>query len=103
MRYTFTRDHEQQHAVRTLRQVLKVYRSGYYAWKQQPRSVRSLENQRLTCQIKQSWLQSGAVYGDRKVHADLCDLGERCGEQRVYRLMNKRDCVSSTVIAGFPM
>ena len=31
--------------------------------------------------------RSGAVYGYRKVHADLRDLGEPCCEQRVYRLM----------------
>ncbi len=52
-----------------------------------PGSARSLENQRLTGQIKQSWLHIGAVYGYRKVHADLLDLGEPCGEQRFYRLM----------------
>ncbi len=87
MRYAFIRDHERQHAVRTLCRVSKVHPSGYHAWNQQPRSSRSLENQRLTGQIKQSWLQSGAVYGYRKVHADLRDLGEPCGEQRVCRLM----------------
>lgn len=89
MRYAFIRDHERQHAVRTLCRVLKVHPSGYYAWKHHPRSARSVENQRLTGQIKQSWLQSGAVYGYRKVHADLRDLGEPCGEQRVYRLMKQ--------------
>lgn len=87
MRYAFIRDHEQQHAVRTLCQVLKVHPSGYYAWQQQPASARSQENWRLTGQIKQAWLQSGAVYGYRKVHADLRDQGESCGQQRVYRLM----------------
>ena len=89
MRYAFIRDHEQQHAVRTLCRVLKVHPSGYYAWKHQPRSARSIENQHLTGQIKQSWLHSGAVYGYRKVHADLRDMGESCGEQRVYRLMRQ--------------
>ncbi len=73
--------------MRTLCRVLKVHPSGDYAWKHQPRSARSVENQRLTGQIKQSWLHSGAVYGYRKVHAELRDLGEPCGEQRVYRLM----------------
>lgn len=67
--------------------VLKVHPSGYYAWQLQPVSARGMENQRLTGQIKQAWLQSGAVYGYRKVHTDLRELGESCGEQRVYRLM----------------
>ena len=37
--------------------------------------------------IKQFWLESGCVYGYRKVHSDLRDLGESCGINRVYRLM----------------
>jgi putative transposase len=37
--------------------------------------------------IKQFWLQSGGVYGYRKIHCDLRDIGEQCGENRVYRLM----------------
>jgi putative transposase len=34
--------------------------------------------------IKRSWLESGAVYGYRKV---TTDLGERCSRHRVARLM----------------
>ena len=37
--------------------------------------------------IKQCWIQSGSVYGYRKISDDLRDMGETCGEQRVYRLM----------------
>lgn len=36
--------------------------------------------------IKQFWLESGGVYGYRKVYSDLQELGEGCGENRVYRL-----------------
>lgn len=96
MKYAFIRDHQRQYAVRTLCRVLKVHPSGYYAWRRQPASPHGTENQRLTGQIKQSWLQSGAVYGYRKVHADLRDLGECCGEQRVYRLMKAAGLRSQT-------
>ncbi len=37
--------------------------------------------------IKQSWLESGGVYGYRMIAHDLRDLGECCGKHRVYRLM----------------
>ena len=37
--------------------------------------------------IKQFWLESGGVYGYRKVHSDLRGVGEKCGINRVYRLM----------------
>lgn len=66
---------------------MRVNRSGYYAWIKQPKSPRQREDDRLTGLIKQSWLESGCLYGYRKVHADLRYLGETCGHNRVARLM----------------
>ena len=47
-------------------------------------------------QIKQAWLASGTIYGYRKIHDDLQDLGVACGEQRVYRLMKAEGLRSQT-------
>ena len=66
---------------------LDVHPSGYYAWRSCPQSARAKEDTKLTTQIKQSWLESGAVYGYRKVHRDLRDMGQTCGVNRVHRLM----------------
>lgn len=44
---------------------------------------------RLTGQIKQFWLESGCVYGYRKIHVDLRDSGQQCGVNRVWRLMKR--------------
>ncbi len=41
----------------------------------------------LTGQIKQFWLESGCVYGNRKIHLDLRDTGQQCGVKRVWGLM----------------
>ena len=41
------------------------------AWVVQPESARSIEDQSLLGLIKQSWLESGCVYGFRKVFDDL--------------------------------
>ena len=73
--------------MRWLCRLLEVHPSGYYAWQKHPRSAGTIVNQRLTGLIKQFWLQSGGVYGYRKIHCDLRDIGEQCGENRVYRLM----------------
>jgi putative transposase len=87
MRYTFIRANSTVWPVRWLCRLLEVHPSGYYAWQKQPRSARTIVNQRLTGLIKQFWLESGGVYGYRKIHYDLRDVGEQCGENRVYRLM----------------
>lgn len=67
--------------------VLDVHPSGFYAWLKNPLSKRAREDQRQTGLIKQSWLESGGVYGYRKVYDDLKELGEDCGINRVHRLM----------------
>ena len=46
--------------------------------------------------IKQSWLESGAVYGYRKITTDLRAIGERCGKHRVARLMREACLKSQT-------
>ena len=69
--------------------MMVVHPSGYYAWKANPISARQKEDQRLAGLIKQFWLESGGVYGYRKVAHDLRDVGERCGKHRVYRLMKQ--------------
>jgi len=68
--------------------LLEVHPSGYYAWRNRPRSQRAIANERLTGLIKQFWLESGGIYGYRKIHSDLRSVGERCGKHRVRRLMS---------------
>ncbi len=69
--------------------MLEVHPSGFYAWVKQPHSEQHKNNQRQAGLIKQSWLESGGVYGYRKVHSDLRAWGERIGINRVYRLMHQ--------------
>ena len=79
--------HLDQFRVTSMCRVLGVQRSGFYAWQNRPHSERHYEDQRLLGMIKQAWLESGTVYGYRKVTDDLRDLGEQCGKHRVARLM----------------
>ena len=87
MRYAFIQAHESEHSVRRLCRMMAVHPSGYYAWRMQPHSRRALEDRRLLGPIKQAWLESGGVYGYRKVYDDLQEWGEPCGKHRVARLM----------------
>jgi putative transposase len=73
-----------------------VHPSGYYAWLAEPKSARAKDDQRLLGLIKHSWLESGGVYGYRKIHADLRELGECCGRHRVARLMRAEGLRSQT-------
>ena len=87
MRYQFIQDHTHQFRVRSMCRVLEVQRSGFYAWRGRPLSARAREDNRQTGLIKHAWLESGCVYGYRKIHDDIRELGEACGINRVHRLM----------------
>ncbi|HHA2302519.1 IS3 family transposase [Enterobacter asburiae] len=89
LRYAFIRDNSRCWPVRLLCRALDVHPSGFYAWFKQPYSQRHQVDLRLTGQIKQFWLESGCVYGYRKIHLDLRDSGQQCGVNRVWRLMNR--------------
>ena len=89
MKYAFIRANQDIFAVRNMCRMMRVHRSGYYAWIKQPKSARQKDDERLLGLIKQFWLESGCVYGYRKIHLDLRDTGESCGCNRVGRLMKQ--------------
>jgi putative transposase len=87
VRYAFIKTQGGDFPVRHLCQWLEVHPSGYYAWRNKPSSARTRANERLTGLIKQFWLESGGVYGYRKIYSDLRAYGEGCSRNRVHRLM----------------
>ncbi|EPJ6840213.1 IS3 family transposase [Pseudomonas aeruginosa] len=86
-KYAFMKRHVDQFGLAAMCRVLSVHRSGYYAWLRGPISPRERDDQRLLGLIKHSWLESGSVYGHRKITSDLRELGETCSRHRVARLM----------------
>ena len=69
--------------------VLNVARAGFYAWLHNPVSARDKDNQRLLMLIRDSYSLSGGVYGYRRVHGDLNEIGETCGKTGWVVLCNK--------------
>lgn len=89
MRYAFIKQFQRMWPVRKLCRLLDVHPSGFYSWLKAPKSSRAIADQRLSGLIKQFWLESGAVYGYRKIYSDLREYGELCGPNRVLRLMKQ--------------
>jgi putative transposase len=69
--------------------VLRVARSGFYAWVHRPLSGRAIEDERLTELIRESYAASGAIYGSPRVFLDLREAGEQVGQKRVARIMRE--------------
>ena len=69
--------------------VIGVHRSGFYAWLRQPKSDRMKEDERLLKKIHHFYEESDKTYGSPRIHGDLAEDGERCGVNRVARIMRQ--------------
>jgi len=69
--------------------ILEVSRSGFYAWFKRGVSPRERENRRLTTLIIDIHKRSRETYGSPRIYAELQARGEKCGKNRVARLMKK--------------
>ncbi len=70
---------------------LGVSRSGYYAWRGAPVSVRASADEGLTALIVTICKQARGNPGVRRVRAGLAALGHRLSHKRVWRLMRAAD------------
>ena len=87
MRYGFIAEHRAQWPVRVMCRVLQVSASGFYEWDGRGPSQRSVDNEKLTGLIRQSFAASDRTYGSRRVWEDLREWGHCVSVNRVARLM----------------
>jgi putative transposase len=94
MKYTFIHEHRAQFSLCVLCRMLEVTHSGYYAWRQRPRSQRRQQDEQLLVHIRKIYEQSQGRYGSPRVHQELQAQGVRCSEKRVARLMQEQHLVA---------
>jgi putative transposase len=87
MKYTFIDAHRAEFQVQRMCRVLGVQRSGYYAWRKRAPSDREQANQALLALIRAEHTASRKTYGSPRIQVVLRRKGERCGRNRVARLM----------------
>ena len=87
MKYRFIEEHREAYKIKSMCNVLKVSRSGYYAWETRQPSLRQRGNEELLRQIREIHYQSRRLYGSPRITAELKRQGYRCGKKRVARIM----------------
>ena len=97
MRYRFIHAHRTEHRLTRLCQVVGVSRSGYYAWRGRPVSVRAAANARLVEQMQRLHRQTKARYGAIKLWRALRLAGVVCGRHRVARLRRQHGLLAQRV------
>jgi transposase InsO family protein len=87
VRFSFIATEKACYPVALLCRVLKVSRSGYYAWHKRPAATRTRQDQSLALEVAAIHAQSRGRYGSPRVHAELRERGQRIARKRVARLM----------------
>jgi len=78
-----------EYRVEEMAQALEVSSSGFYAHQHKPEGVRHRQDQRLLSKIRALFGESRRTYGSPRIRAALRRQGERCGKNRVARLMRQ--------------
>ena len=89
MTYRFIAAEKVNHAVALLCRVLRVSRSGFYAWRTREPSARSVADDQLASRIAAIHAGSRGTYGAPRIHAELAEQGVRVSRRRIARLLRE--------------
>ena len=92
-RFAFVDAEKALFPVTTLCRLLRVSRSGYYAWARRAPSARTVADQVLTVKIETIFTANRRVYGAPRIHAELVEAGVHVSRKRVARLMRRAEIV----------
>ncbi len=87
MKYSFIEAHRPLWRLRRMCQVLRVSRTGYFAWRHRPASRHEDEDRALTTRIQRIHERSRKTYGSPRIHQELRSQGTPISRKRVERLM----------------
>lgn len=87
MKYLFMDEHRRVFKLKRMSKVLKVSRSGYYAWRTRRPSRREEANKELLERIREVYRDSRKTYGSPRITDTLHEQGIACGKNRVARIM----------------
>jgi putative transposase len=89
MKCQFVESHSSEFSVRRICSILKVSRSGYYAWKRQGEGKRAKRDKELLEKIQKIFEKSKKTYGSPRIYETLKAAEERVSRDRVARIMRE--------------
>jgi len=87
MRYWFILAEKANYPVTILCKVMRVARSGFYAWTRRGKSKRQRQNEELVAVVRKIHAESDATYGTRRIAGALVAMGYDCGRAKARTLM----------------
>ena len=89
MRFAFIQEKQAKYPIGLMCRILKVSRSGYYAWVKRPPSQRKMATKELVSKLKELHAKSRETYGILRLYFALRRLGYKCSRGRVAQLMKQ--------------
>jgi putative transposase len=89
VKFSFIREHRRRWPVAAICRVLKVSRSGFFAWLKRPASKRQRRRQELIEKIRAAHQENREFYGSPRVHRALLIDGEVVSRNTVAKLMRQ--------------
>lgn len=89
MIFLFMSNHRLEFPISLMCKVLKVSRSGYYAWLRHPESKRKQDDKVILQEISAIYQESHRTYGSPRIYRELKRRGRNHGKKRIARLMRK--------------
>jgi putative transposase len=89
VKFAFVKDHRRRWPVQVICRVLKVTRSGFYAWLTRKPSRRAVRQAALLAKIRAAHAQNRELYGSPRVHRALLIDGELVSRNTVAKLMRQ--------------
>jgi putative transposase len=93
VKFEFIRAEQAEFPISLMCRMLRVSRSGFYAWVERPESTRRKEDIRLKVLIREAHELGRRNYGSPRVHEALLRKKERISRKRVIRLMQEQGLV----------
>jgi putative transposase len=96
VKFAFVKEHRQRWPVAAMCRVLRVSRSGFFAWLKRPPSRRQRRQQELIEKIKAAHQENRELYGSPRVHRALLIDGQSVSRNTVAKLMRQANIRART-------
>ena len=96
MKFEFIEKNRRSHDISLLCDLLRVSRSGYYAWRSRPLSRHRQKDIQLMKVIKELHQGYRRTYGAARLHKEMRQRGFSCSRRRINRLMREMGVKAAT-------
>lgn len=90
MKYALIREHVGQYSISLMCRALEVSRSGYYRWKDRPKSERCQRRSVMKEKVADTYATFKARYGAPRIAEELNALGVSCSENYVADILREQ-------------